>query len=324
MTDFRSLSVATFGLAGGLATVALLGPLAFGVIDYRYSQSMLNQATGLDAFVLLVVVPVTVAAGVLVRRRPSAGALLALPPAGFGLYMLSQYVIGPEYLRVDGNGERFFLLFVALFVLSGVVMAQAWRLAVAPVFTDAVGRRRGALLLVLAAFVVVGMYLSNGFVSAMADFPEFVADRAAESEYEEHPTAYWLVALLDLAVVVPLTVATGLGLRHGAAWAGKAFYAVIGWYALVPGSVAAMAVVMVLRDDPAAHAGRAAVFVTAAALFLFLGARTFRALTPRRGRPLPAALRELGLPRRAVRSQMLAKRSASRRPSHGRGRASLP
>jgi hypothetical protein len=291
MSAPRWFAPALFALGAGLAALAVCGPLGFGVIEYRYETSMQNQAVGLDAFALAVVAPVAVLAGVLARRSHPAAPFVALAPSGFALYMLVQYVIGPEYLTVAGNGERFFLLFVGLFVLSGSILLQAWSLADA----DAVGppalehdeadRRRGTILLGLAAFVVFGMYLANDFVSAMTDFPAFVAERAATSEIDEHPTAYWLVAALDLAVVVPITIATGVALLRHHRWARRAFYGVIGWFALVPGSVAAMAITMVVRDDPAADAPKTVVLTLAAVAFTALGAAAFRPLFRPSGSP---------------------------------------
>jgi hypothetical protein len=275
MRSPRWFSWALFAQAAGLALTSLSGPLAMGVIDYRYGATMLNQATGLDAFALFVVAPVAVAAGVLSLRDHRAGPLLALGPAVFALYMLVQYVVGPEYLTIDGNGERFFPWFVAQFVLSGTIVCQAWALAEPPPATGRQRRRRGTTLLAVAAFVVVGMYLTNGFLDAITDFPAYVERRAATSEYDEHPTAYWIVALLDLAVVVPVTAAVGLGLRSGRPWADRAFYGVVGWFALVPGSVAAMSIVMLIRDDPAADAGKA-MFLGVVAIGLgVLGSRVF-------------------------------------------------
>lgn len=282
-TKDRTLPLTLGALALGLALVAVLGPLISGVVDYRYSPTMLNQAVGLDAFALAVVAPLAVLAAVLIARGRMAGPLLALAPSGFAVYMLVQYVIGPEYLLVDGNGERAFLLFVTLFVVAGAGLLQSWARARVPEVAERTWRRRAVTLLVLAVFVVGGMYLSNGFTSALTDFPGYVDTRAATSEYDEHPTAFWVVAFLDLAVVVPITVATAVALLRRRAWAKKAFYGVIGWYALVPGSVAAMALTMLVRDDPAADAGRAVMITAAAVLFMGLAARVFLRLL----RPVP-------------------------------------
>jgi len=284
MRSPRWFGFSLYGLALGLALVAVLGPLVTATIDYRYSETMVNQAVGLDAFALAVVAPVAVLAGRLVRRDHPAGPLVALGPSGFAAYMLVQYVIGPEYLRIDGNGERFFLLFLGVFVLSVVILFQAWSTAVAvPPHDRRTDRRRGAILLALAGFVVFGMYLSNGFVSAMADFPAYVAERAATTEYDEHPTAFWLIASLDLGVVVPLAVAAAVALLRRRRWATRAYYGVIGGFTLVPGSVASMAITMVVRDDPAAQPGRATFLTVAAVVFSGLGLRAFARLFGRDG-----------------------------------------
>ena len=271
----RWLPAALGALAACLALIAVLGPLVTGVVQYRYTVSMVNQAVGLDAFALVVVAPLSVVAAVLAAWRHPAAPLLALAPAGFAVYMLPQYFLGPEYLTLAGNGERAFLLFLGTFVLSSAVLLGSWSAARAPVWPDRLWRRRAWLLLALAVFVVGGLYLSNGFLHAMRDFPDFIAERAATSEYDEHPTAYWLVAFLDLGIVVPLTVATAVGLLRRRDWAARAFYALLGWYAAVPGSVAAMSLTMLGRDDPAASAGRAVVFTVAAVVFLVLAARAF-------------------------------------------------
>jgi hypothetical protein len=60
----------------------------------------------------------------------------------------------------------------------------------------------------------------------------------------------WSIFLLDLGIVVPCTVAAGFALLRGRAAGQRALYSAVGWFALVPPSVAAMAVVMWARNDP--------------------------------------------------------------------------
>jgi hypothetical protein len=74
--------------------------------------------------------------------------------------------------------------------------------------------------------------------------------RDGGAAYRDNPTAQLLIAILDLGLVVPATVAVAVGLWLGASWARKGAYAVIGWFALVPVSVAAMAITMQVRGDP--------------------------------------------------------------------------
>ncbi len=59
----------------------------------------------------------------------------------------------------------------------------------------------------------------------------------------------WSIVLLDLGTVVPLSVATTIGLAVRWPWATKALYGVVGWLALVPPSATAMALVKIARDD---------------------------------------------------------------------------
>ena len=56
--------------------------------------------------------------------------------------------------------------------------------------------------------------------------------------YLAGPAFSWAIALLDLGVFLPLTVATCVGLARGRPWAQKALYTVAGWFGLVGLAVA--------------------------------------------------------------------------------------
>src|SRR5690242_16036390 len=56
-TQQRTLAAVLALLTVGLATVALLGPLASGVIEYHLTETLRNQMIGLDAVALFVVAP---------------------------------------------------------------------------------------------------------------------------------------------------------------------------------------------------------------------------------------------------------------------------
>jgi hypothetical protein len=57
---------------------------------------------------------------------------------------------------------------------------------------------------------------------------------------------------MDLGIVVPVALATAVGLRRGASWARRALYPLLTGYTCLAISVTAMAVVMLARDDPGA------------------------------------------------------------------------
>lgn len=158
----RWADYALFGLATGLATISLLGPLETETIRYRYSPSMINQGIGRDAVALFAVVPICIAAGVLVLRGHRAGPVLAFIPSVFAAYMVPQYVIGPDYLGIHGNNEQFFLFHLALFVLAVVVFVGARTTVDRQELRPATGvsdRRRSLVLFGLAAFIALGRWL---------------------------------------------------------------------------------------------------------------------------------------------------------------------
>jgi hypothetical protein len=258
-------------LAVGLAANSILGPLALDVIEYRYTESLVNQGIGLDLVALVAAAPIAIAAAMLVVRHHPAGSVLAFIPATFAAYMAPQYVIGPDYLGLPGNNERFVVLHLALFVLGVTTTIVAWRTIdrteLQPRTIESDGRRSLALF-GMVAFILFGRWLT-GLIDLVAGDP-------TGADYRENPTAYLLIGFLDLGIVVPAASATAIGLRRQSAWARTASYAVIGWFALVPAAVAAMAVVMQIEDDPNASTGTTGVFVLAAMVFTVGAASLYR------------------------------------------------
>ena len=257
--------VASIGLAATLVLNTVLGPLGVGLIEYPLSDTLRNQLIGLEIVTVAMVVPLSVAAGILAFRNHRAAAALAFGPAAYTAYMFAQYVLGPEYAEY-----RAVILFqVAVFAFGVLLAVWAWQLIdenLLPAISARRARLYGIVLLALAAFVI-SRYL--GAISGClhgSPIPE---------EFAEARAFYWSIVLLDLGVVVPATVAAGVGLLRGARWSGKALYAVLGWFFLVPPSVAAMAAVMLVNDDPDASAGQVLVFAIAAVVFAAFAVRVF-------------------------------------------------
>lgn len=272
----RTLSYLLGLVAVGLAANSILGPLATGVIRYRFSETLINQGIGLDAVALLAAVPVAVVAAVLVRRRHPLGPLLAFVPGAFAVYMAPQYVVGPEYLELAGNNERFFLFHLALFIAGVAVVvlaAVAGRTTAILPASERSDRRRSLVMAAVSAFILAGRWLP-GLIGLTGGEP-------AMADYLENPTSYMLIGVLDLGLVVPAAILAAIGLRRHAEWARLLAYGVIGWFALVPAAVAAMAVTMVWRNDPAASTPLAVFFVAAALVFTAGAAALYRPVLAR-------------------------------------------
>ena len=180
--------------------------LALEVIEYHYTETLLNQAIGLDATALVLVAPLALFAGILTLRGHPAGPVLAFAPSTFAAYMMPQYSIGPDYLGLPGNNEDFFALHFGLFALSAAIIVMAWSLSDFTMFAPSskrFDRVAGIALFLLPAFMILGLYVP-GFVDALSGEP-------SRDEYLDNPTAFWIIAFLDLAIVAPAAIASGVG-----------------------------------------------------------------------------------------------------------------
>ena len=260
-------------VAAGVACLSLLGPLSLGWVDYHVVDDLENQIIGGDLAALALVAPVCVLAGVLVLLRRRAGPVLALAPTAFAMYLYTQLAVGGEFAAVSGNSERTFPLMLALFWIGGAGFVLAWRavdVETLPAPRAALRRSIGWALLLVAAFLTFGLHL-RGLVDVL-DGPPYGVD------YTQGPTVFWIVKWMDLGLIVPLTLMTAVGVLRRAPWSRLLVYALVGWAALLGTAVAAMGLVMVINDDPAASPALAGGFVGFAVAFLALAGWLFRPL----------------------------------------------
>ncbi|HEY0639489.1 MAG TPA: hypothetical protein VGD67_17720 [Pseudonocardiaceae bacterium] len=247
----QALAASSFLLATAVVLNSGLGPLAAGAIRYRMAPTLVNQLLALDVVGLVLVAPLAVVAGRLLMRGRSAGAVLAAPPAAFTAYMQAQGIVGGDPLGRAGNAERWFPWHLALFVLSVGILVTAWHTArgdTPPALRMNRARWTAFGLAGAATFVLFGQWLP-----ALADMMSATPSGAG---YLAGPAMAWMLALLDLGLLVPALLATAAGLIRGAAWATRAAYVISGFLALVGPAVAAMSVTMTVRDDPAITTGQ--------------------------------------------------------------------
>lgn len=131
-------------------------------------------------------------------------------------------------------------------------------------------RQLGRLVLPLLGFLAFVRYLP-ALADAMSPTPK-------DQGYLAGPNFFWVIALLDLGIFLPVTVATCVGLVHDRPWAQKAMYALVGWFGLVGPAVAAMAISMFVQDVPSASAGNAVFMSVLALAFIALAFAVYRPL----------------------------------------------
>jgi hypothetical protein len=269
MTRNRLAGAASMVLGAGIAANALLGPLVYGVIKLRESANMENQLLGGELTSLPIAAPMAVAGGILWWRGNALAPFIAIGPAGFALYNYIQFVLVPDYSRDAGNNERFFPLYLTLVILAWALIWRAW---------NALGRGELAPLGARLSRTVGAMCVLLGSAFALAWLATIAAQLAGAStaEYAEHPTAFWLVRLMDLGFVIPLGLLVGIGLLRRTTGADRGAYAFIGTQTLLACAVAGMAIRMWVRGDPAVTAPLLIISTAGAAAFILLYVLTAR------------------------------------------------
>jgi hypothetical protein len=245
---FRS-RLAGFGsiaLGAGIAASAILGPLVLKVIRFRTSANIENQFAGGEVMSLVGVAPMAVAAGVLWLRGHRLAPPLALGSALYAVYTYTTAVIGQEYGRYDGNVEKFFPLYARLVAGGAAIAAFTW---------GQLGETGAPLPPGRLRRMMAGIFLGLGsfFVLAWAQQIRLVYSGNATAEYQEGPTIFWLIKLLDFGFMIPLLLATGAGLLRRNRTAIKAAYGLATFATCLAGSIAGMAVVMQAKGDPSAQ-----------------------------------------------------------------------
>jgi hypothetical protein len=278
---------------------------------YRTSDTTLNQLMGSDLAALLVAAPLALVAAVLVARGHRAGPLLATGVGVYAVYTYAQVIVGQEYLRLPGNVERFFPLLLAIFVLGEALIVLGWRATGTdlPAPPRRLERLTGWVLVAVAVFLVVGLHLPTMLTAW--------TDPSSMAEYASAPTPFWLVKLMDLGIVVPAAVVTGIGLLRGASWARRVMYPFLTGYAVLSSSVFSMALVMLVNDDPDASVGLVTGFAAFTGALMLLLVAWYRPLSAGGGAaggpvmrdpyddvpapdPLPPHLEEEGWPRSPI------------------------
>jgi hypothetical protein len=281
----RPLATLLYSQGALVAATAVAGPLALDLLHYRTSASGLDQIRGSDITALVLVTPFCVWVGRLAWRGHPAAPVLALAPAVFTVYIWTQLLFGSEFGRLPGNVEWFSPLLLAVMGMGVAIAVRATRAlrAQAPLgWSRRLERATGVLLLVVAGFVVVGIHLST-LIDALRENP--VGDGVLST-----PNAFWVIKAMDLGVVAPASLLMGVGLLRGRSWARTPAAAVLGGYALLGWSVAAMGWSMLRGGATDASLGLAVGATAVASAVTGYAGVLYRPLFARSG-PTPAPAR---------------------------------
>ena len=245
-----------------LVTATVIGPLVTDRIRFHMSSDALVQyvggevVTALVAIVLLASVP----AWWMGQQWPP---VVATGAAAYIAYTIATVVAGQEYDRYLGNFEKAFLLYAAITAASVALLVVSFRAVVATGNLNGPREMSGWVLIVIGAIVAL-LWLGQ-----LAGFYR----TGPTPEYETATSRFWLIKYLDLAVVIPLAVMTGLLQRTPTAATDAAAVLMLGFLTLLLAALVFMALEMLRRQTPGASGALAVATVVLLAPTAFVYAR---------------------------------------------------
>lgn len=235
-----------------------------GVYAYN-AERVVAEGIGWDIFTLLFAVPALLAALPALAKGSLRGKLFVL---GILAYLFYQYLM----YAVTWAFGPLFLPFVAIYALS--LTAIVWiastlpRNRLAERFSAKFPRRRMAVLCFLLAALLLFMWLAR-ILSALGGEIEGVLDGQTTL----------VVQALDLGLIVPLALFTGV-----AAWRGSAVGYLLSSVVVVKAFAMAAAICAMLLSawayEGALEVGPLAIFAAAAGAAAWLGIRMYRSVLP--------------------------------------------
>jgi len=235
-----------------------------GVYAYN-AERVVAEGIGWDVFTLLFAIPALLAALPSLARGSLRGKLFAL---GILAYLFYQYLM---YAVAWAFGPLF-LLFVAIYALS--LTAIVWIIStlqlnrLAERFSASFPKRGMAVLCFLMAAVLLFMWLAR-ILSALSGQLEGVLDGQTTL----------VVQALDLGLIVPLALFTGVAAWRGSA-AGYLLSAVVAVKAFAIAAAICAMLLSAWAYEGTLEVVPLAIFAAAAGVSAWLGARIYRSMLP--------------------------------------------
>ncbi len=251
--------------AAVLIAMAALGPSGTEDIEYRTSQSGTWQVMGQDLADLFLIAPLLLIGGTLqLMRRDFAKYFLVLTPLTL-MYTGFSLGVGQEWTLYDGNAETYYWMFMTL-IIGGLLLL----IGVLPRFGpgEGTGFQRKRLIIFVLVMGLVMLMFAGMWVGQINEV--IATGDLSDGSYTDSPNVFWTIRFLDLGICVPLGfVSLFLLLRRPE----KGYPLVLlffGFFLTMAVTVNAMALVMVMNDDPAIEAMGAGLYIFPVMAVLFL------------------------------------------------------
>lgn len=248
-----------------LMSMAALGPSGTGDIENRTSQSGIWQVMGQDLADLFLIAPLLLIGGALqLMRKDVSKYFLVLTPLTL-MYTGFSLGIGQEWTLYDGNAETYYWMFMAL-IIGGLLLL----IGVLPKFGpgEGTGFQRKRLIIFVLVMGLVMLMFAGMWVGQINEV--IATGDLSDGSYTDSPNVFWTIRFLDLGICVPLGfVSLFLLLRRPE----KGYPLVLlffGFFLTMAVTVNAMALVMIMNEDPAVDTMGAGLYIFPAMAVLFL------------------------------------------------------
>ena len=195
-------------MAGGLLSLVLgallmiaaaLGPLVAGRVRFHMSSDAQVQYVGGE------IVTIAVGAVLLVSAFGWWAGWHWVPAVATGVtayvaYTFATVVAGQEYGRYAGNVEKAFPLYAAISAAAVALLVIAFRAVASDGDSQVPHRATGWVL------VTIGVLIALLWVGQLAGYYR----TGPTHEYQTATSLFWLIKYLDLGIVIPLAVLTGV------------------------------------------------------------------------------------------------------------------
>lgn len=237
-----------------LAVATVLGPLVAGRVRFHMSDDALVQYVGGELVTSSLALLFVVCAPFWISGRAWAPAFTAGASA-YVIYTFVTVVMGQEYARYPGNAETAFLLYTAITACAVLLLLFSARAVLVLAPSPDVPHRAA-----LALLVGSGALFALLWIGQLAGFYR----GGPTDEYPSATALFWVIKYLDLGIIIPLLIVTGLAQRHPTAVSDATAIIALGFMTWLLTAIFLMAGAMV-RDQAA---GASWVLVVAFAVLL--------------------------------------------------------
>lgn len=199
--EFYTLAITSILAGIDLFTIAILGPIGIGKIEYKTSTSAIYQTIGQDLANIIFLGPVCILTGITLLMRKDWNKYLMILTPLYLFYNGLAYGIGMEWSKDEyiGNSQNYFFLFLFL-MISGIILLLG---SLSQFSANDTPKFKSRSLKIYCTLLFTFLIL---FAKIWLDEIFIVIQQGdtLNGSYQNSPTIFWVIRFLDLGLSIPL------------------------------------------------------------------------------------------------------------------------